>query len=72
MNIPRTRCTNDSAAACIYVTDTVPLSGTAPTAAPSKLHVLSVAPMLAEAIGRIHDNRSVSALFRRDDPGRRP
>jgi len=26
---------------------------------------LSVAPMLAEAIDRIHNNRSVSSLFRR-------
>jgi ribose-phosphate pyrophosphokinase len=28
-----------------------------------KLHVLSVAPALAEAIGRIHDGESVSVLF---------
>jgi ribose-phosphate pyrophosphokinase len=28
-----------------------------------KLHVLSVAPALAEAISRIHDGESVSVLF---------
>jgi ribose-phosphate pyrophosphokinase len=28
-----------------------------------KLHVLSVAPALAEAINRIHNGESVSALF---------
>jgi len=28
-----------------------------------KLHVLSVAPALAEAISRIHNGESVSALF---------
>ncbi len=29
----------------------------------SKFHTVSVAPVLAEAIRRIHENRSVSALF---------
>jgi ribose-phosphate pyrophosphokinase len=42
----------------LLVTDTIPLS-----AASSKIEVVSVAPLLAEAIGRIHDGRSVSALF---------
>ena len=42
------------------VTDTVPLpSGDGSEA----LQVLSVAPLLAESIKRIHDNRSVSGLF---------
>jgi ribose-phosphate pyrophosphokinase len=50
----------------ICVTDTVPLCGPPPADRPSKITVLSVAAMLAEAIGRIHDNRSVSALFRQD------
>ncbi len=42
----------------LLVTDTIP----AP-AASAKIEVLSVAPLLAEAITRIHDGRSVSALF---------
>jgi ribose-phosphate pyrophosphokinase len=50
----------------LFVTDTVPLSGPPPADRPSKITVLSVAAMLAEAIGRIHENRSVSALFRHD------
>jgi ribose-phosphate pyrophosphokinase len=44
----------------LLVTDTIPLP-------PPKLHpkitVLSVAPLLAEAIGRIHSGQSVGALF---------
>ena len=44
----------------IVCTNTVPV----PTGAYSgKLHVISVAPALAEAIRRIHDGESVSALF---------
>jgi ribose-phosphate pyrophosphokinase len=42
----------------LVVTDTIPI----PTPSP-KIEVLSVAPLLAEAITRIHDGRSVSALF---------
>ena len=42
----------------LLVTDTIPI----PTPSP-KIEVLSVAPLLAEAITRIHDGRSVSALF---------
>ena len=42
----------------IVCTNSVPLPADHP-----KLHVLSVAPPLAEAISRIHDGESVSALF---------
>ena len=42
----------------IVCTNSVPLPADHPT-----LHVLSVAPALAEAINRIHDGESVSALF---------
>lgn len=43
----------------LVVTDTVPLTGSAC----GTLQVVSVATLLAEAIRRIHENRSVSALF---------
>src|SRR5882762_818431 len=42
----------------LLVTDTIPIAATSP-----KIEVLSVAPLLAETITRIHDGRSVSALF---------
>jgi len=44
----------------VVVTNTIPLAQTLPD---DKIVVLSVAPLLAEAIARIHENRSVSALF---------
>jgi len=44
----------------IVCTNTVPIPA---GQRPAKLHVLSVAPALAEAIRRIHDGESVSALF---------
>ena len=46
----------------LAVTDTIPLNGRA-EAIKDRLVVLSVAPLLGEAILRIHENRSVSALF---------
>ncbi len=45
----------------VIVTDTVPIP---PEKMDARLKVLSVAPLLAEAIIRVHENRSVSELFR--------
>jgi ribose-phosphate pyrophosphokinase len=45
----------------VIVTDSVPVP---PEAKGPSLTVLSVAPLLAEAIIRVHENRSVSELFR--------
>jgi ribose-phosphate pyrophosphokinase len=42
----------------IFVTDTIPLKQNL-----TKFHVVSVAELLAEAILRTHDNRSISTLF---------
>ena len=44
----------------VVITNSVPLT---PDKAHTKIHVLSVAPLLAEAIRRIHDEESVSTLF---------
>lgn len=44
----------------VVVTDTVPLS---PERRIAKIKVLSVAPLLAEAIRRVHEDASVSSLF---------
>jgi ribose-phosphate pyrophosphokinase len=45
----------------LVVTDTIPLEAKAQCA--SRIHVLSVAPLLGEAIKRIHCDDSVSSLF---------
>jgi ribose-phosphate pyrophosphokinase len=45
----------------VIVTDTVPVP---PEKMGAPLKVISVAPLLAEAIIRVHENRSVSELFR--------
>lgn len=45
----------------VWVTDTIPLSDAAKAC--GKFEVVSVAPLLAEAIKRIHGNDSVSSLF---------
>ena len=46
----------------LLVTNSIPLSAPNPT---PRIEVLSVAPLIAEAIARIHDGRSVSELFDR-------
>ncbi len=48
----------------IAVTDTIPI-GNRCDAIKDRMEVLSIAPLLAEAIHRIHHNESVSALFER-------
>ena len=45
----------------LIVTDTIPLRPEATKLA--KLHVLSVAPLLGEAIRRTHEEASISSLF---------
>lgn len=51
----------ESPIAKVFVTDTIPLSEQAKKC--GKIHVISVAGVIAEAIRRIHDNDSVSSLF---------
>jgi ribose-phosphate pyrophosphokinase len=50
----------------LVVTDTIPLKGDATMC--KKITVLSVAPLLAEAIKRIYSDESVSELFLWNDP----
>lgn len=52
---------NDSRIEKVFVTDTIPLSEAAISS--PKISVISMAPVLAEAIKRIHDRESVSSLF---------
>jgi ribose-phosphate pyrophosphokinase len=52
---------NNSALDELVLTDTIPLNGKEKEC--PKLKVLSIAPLLAEAITRIHEGKSVSSLF---------
>ena len=52
---------NDSAIDRVIVTDTIPLAPNA--VASSKIRQVSIAPLIAEAIRRIHHGDSVSSLF---------
>ena len=48
----------------LCITDTIPLDGTESNGADTcRINVLSVAPLIAEAIVRVHEGRSVSELF---------
>jgi len=49
----------------VVVTDSIPLA----SKQASRIEVLSVAPLLADAIARIHSSESVSVLFTRSDEG---
>ena len=51
---------DDSSIEGVWITDTLPVRGRSAT---GKVHELTVAPLLAEAIMRIHKGLSISALF---------
>jgi ribose-phosphate pyrophosphokinase len=44
----------------LVITNTIPLT---PEKRLDSIHVLTVAPLLAEAIRRIHSNKSISQMF---------
>jgi ribose-phosphate pyrophosphokinase len=52
---------NASCLTAVYVTDSIPQEHN--KARCDKLHVLSIAPLLARAIRRIHEEKSLSVLF---------
>jgi ribose-phosphate pyrophosphokinase len=49
----------------VLVSDTIPRNE---TDLPSKIEVVSVAPLLAQAIKNIHDAKSISSLFEEEEP----
>jgi ribose-phosphate pyrophosphokinase len=57
---PAIKRINDSAIKKLFVTNTIPVENGKKH---KKIEVLSIAPLLAEAIRRIHDEESVSCLF---------
>ena len=57
---PAIKRINDSVLEEVVITNSVPLT---PDKEIGKIRVLSVAPLVAEAIRRIHDEESVSGLF---------
>ncbi len=61
LSAPAVQKINDSALRELVVTNTIPLREDAKSC--KKIKVLSIAPLLAEAIHRIHNNDSVSSLF---------
>jgi ribose-phosphate pyrophosphokinase len=50
----------------VVLTDTIPVDATGL----GNLRILSIAPLLAEAIQRVHEERSISVLFQRRSPRR--
>lgn len=54
---------NNSPVEELIITNSIPLNGKAQLT--TKIHVLSVAHLLAEAISRIHEERSISELFKK-------
>lgn len=54
----------DSALAEVVVTDTVEIPPSKQARSGNKLHVLPIAPLLADVILRIHEGRSVGELFK--------
>ena len=55
----------------IVVTDSIPISAEKAEQLPN-LKVLSIAPMMGEAIRRIHQHKSISAIFREGDSDENP